>query len=282
MTAPARPGALTVRSVRFAYPDDLEVAWNPRLPELACAANGVSLLMPYAEPFFVRSIRSTLDELDPALERQTRAYLHQELAHHVAHRDFNLLLGRRCPGVARVERWARRSYSWFGRTRSRRFNVAFAAGSETIAFAMARWIDRHVDDLFDGADPVVTTLFLWHLGEEVEHKTAAYDVFEAVDGSRLRYAWASTVSLALLFWFTTAASVIMLRSQRRLRYPVTWFRLLRWSISLAFTILPTLAASALPGHHPRDLADPPFLTQWLKGFDPETATMPVWSPAPRP
>jgi predicted metal-dependent hydrolase len=180
--------------------------------------------------------------------------------------------------VARVERWARTTYSWLGRTRSQRFNVAFAAGSECIAFAMARWVDRRVDDLFDGADPVATTLFLWHLAEEAEHKSVAYDVFEQVDGSRLRYAWATCLSLALLFWFTAASSVIMLRSQKRLRYPVTWFRLMRWSVSIAFTILPTLAASALPGHHPKDFVDPDFLPRWLAGFDPETATMPLWAP----
>ena len=59
----------------------------------------------------------------------------------------------------------------------------------------------------------------------------------------------------------------MLRSERRLRYPVAWFRLTRWSISLAFTVLPVLASSALPGHNPSSFADPPFLSQWLRGFD---------------
>ena len=32
------------------------------------------------------------------------------------------------------------------------------------------------------------TMFLWHLAEEVEHKTVAFDVYQAVDGSKLRYA----------------------------------------------------------------------------------------------
>ena len=32
--------------------------------------------------------------------------------------------------------------------------------------------------------------------------------------------------------------------------------------------------SALPGHHPSDLADPIWLSSWLTHFDPETGTLP--------
>ena len=90
--------------------------------------------------------------------------------------------------------------------------------------------------------------------------------FEATGGSRVRVALASTVSLALLVWFVFVANLVMLRSTRRLHLPVAWFRLLRWSVSLGFTVLPLLAASWLPGHHPRSLADPSYLPQWLRGM----------------
>jgi hypothetical protein len=265
---------LPLRVPDLDYPDDLAVAWNPSFPELACAANAISVLMPYVEPYFVKSIRATLPTLDESLRVRTSAYLKQELQHHVQHRRFNDLLADRCPSLRRLERIVRRTYGWLERSRSARFNVGFAAGSETIAFGIARWIDRHVDSLFERADPVVATLYLWHLAEEVEHKTAAYDVFEATDGSRLRYAWASAVSLALLFTFTVAGSLLMLRSEHRLRYPVAWFRLTRWSISLAFTVLPVVVSSALPGHHPSSFADPPFLSQWLRGFGAPVASRP--------
>ena len=128
---------------------------------------------------------------------------------------------------------------------------------------------------------MATTLFLWHLAEEVEHKTAAYDVFEATDGSRLRYALAATLAVLLLIGFTVTSTLAQLWSLRRLRYPVTWFRLAWWSVSLAFTILPLLVVSSLPGHQPEATADPPYLRQWLLGVDPSTGTAPVWAPADR-
>ena len=268
-TVPTRP--FPARPVAFDVPADLALAWHPTMPELACAANSISLLMPYVEPYLVRSIRSVVPELEEPLRTRTQAYVRQELAHHVQHRRFNDVLTGQCPSLRRLEGWMRRSYGWLGRRRSRRFNVAFAAGSETLAFGIARWVDGNVGVLFDGADPDAAGLYLWHLAEEVEHKTAAFDVFEATDGSRARYASATLVSLGLLIAFSFAGTLLMLRATKRLRYPVAWFRLARWSLSLAFALLPMVAVSCLPGQHPGRLSDPVYLTQWLRGLDGDVA-----------
>jgi predicted metal-dependent hydrolase len=270
----ARP--LPNRTVAFDYPDDLAMAWNRPYPEMACAANAISLLMPYIEPYFARSIRAVIDQLDDPLRARTEDYLRQELAHQRQHRRFNDLLVAQHPGLNRLERLARWTFLGMTRRLSPRFNVAVVAAAESAAFGIARWIDLHVDELFDQADPVVSTLFLWHLAEEIEHKSAAFEVYEAVDGSRLRLAAASTLILAIVIPFIIVATVAMLWSQRRLRYPVTWFRLTRWAISMAFTLLPTVAGSLIPSHHPDQLADPPFLAQLLGSIDPATGTMPLW------
>ena len=267
---------LPLRRIAFAYPDDLDRSWHRRLPELAAAANSVSLLMPYAEPYFMRSVRAVLDRLDEPLRGEAEAYLRQELGHHVQHRRFNDLVVADRPDLQRLERIIRRAYTGLGRRRSARYNVAFAAGSETIAYSLARWIEGHLGELFDDADPVCATLFLWHLAEEVEHKTAAFDVFEAVDGSRWRYVHATLLSLLLLAVFTVAGTVLQLRGTHRLWSPLTWFRLTRWAVSFGFVLFPTLLVSALPGHHPGQLADPVFLPAWLASFDEASGTMPLY------
>jgi uncharacterized protein len=264
------------------YPDDFDPAWIPGNPEFAYAANGVSLMMPYYEPYFIRSIRSTLDLLDEPLRARTESYVGQEQQHQLQHLTFNQLVHRRYPTVESRERRLKWVCERLWRKRSQKFNVAFAAGSETIAFVMARWAETHLGHLFIGADPQAATLFLWHLAEEVEHKTAAYDVFETTDGSRLRYAWATSVSVAIIFWFITSVIIAMLRRDGRLFHPLVWWRLTKMAIGLAFVLLPTLFVSALPSHHPNDLADPAFLPSWLQSFDPETATMPIWQPPPLP
>lgn len=269
------PERLPVRRIRFEYRAGVDPAWNRRRPEFACAANGVSLLMPYAEPYFVASISDALGDLSDDLRPKVQDYLVQERRHHREHRRLNDIIGRRYPRVVPLERWMERTYGWLAAHGSRRFNLAFAAGSETIAFTIARWTEDHLSELFTGADPVPATLFLWHLAEEVEHKSVAFDVYAEIDGSRLRYAGALALSLVLLGWFTVLATLVMLAGQRRLVHPAGQLRLLRWAVSYAFSGLPVMVASALPGHHPSDLADPVWLSAWLGHYDPETATLPA-------
>lgn len=41
---------LSSRAVKLEYPSDMDPMWA-KLPEFACAANSVSLLMPHVEPY---------------------------------------------------------------------------------------------------------------------------------------------------------------------------------------------------------------------------------------
>lgn len=261
------PGHLPVRRLRFAYPSDMEAAWSDRLPEFAWAANSVSLIMPFAEPYFVSTVRSVIPALDGDLQVRAEEYVRQEAQHHRQHRRFNDVLGNRYNRVLLLERWMRRTYGWLADRKSVRFHLAFAAGSETIAFTLARWTEDHLSELFTGAEPVPATLFLWHLAEEVEHKSVAFDVYAAVDGSRLRYSLAAVTTFAVLAWFTVATILTLMVATGTWRSPVAWLRLPRWAFDIAFTTIPDLAASCLPGHHPDQLSDPSGLTAWLRARD---------------
>jgi uncharacterized protein len=266
---------LTQRRVRLAHADEVDPAWNARRPELAFAVNAVSLLMPYAEPYFVRTVRGATGELEPALRETATAFCAQEARHHAEHRRFNDRITADRPGLVRLEGWMARAYGWLDRTRSTRFSLAFAAASETIAFSIARWADRHDRALFDDVDPSVAALFRWHLAEEVEHKSVAFDVYEALDGSRWRYAVAGTTTFGLLALFTVLAVLVQLWGSRWRWAPLPWIRLVPWAVSIGFVTLPNLIVSALPGHHPTDFTDPPGLVTWLRYFDPATGTVPL-------
>jgi len=271
---------VNVRNPRLGY-DEVDPAWNRRFPELAFAVDGVSLLMPHAEPYFVRTVRRALPELDHDLRAAATTFCAQEASHHAQHRRLSdqLVAGR--AGVARLDRWMGRTYAHLEAHRSLRFSLAFAASSETIAFSIARWADRHHHDLFDDADPAVSALVQWHLAEEVEHKSVAFDVHRAVDGSRLRYALAAAVTFTILAWFTVLTVVAFLVSTGRWRSAGCWARLPRWALAMAFRTIPDLAVSCLPGHHPDDLVDPPGLVLWLKGADMASASLrsaPIESP----
>lgn len=269
---------LPLRRVRFEWPDDLEIVWAPAEPELAIAADAVSLLMPHAEPYVVATTRAALDQGlvdDPAAAAAARAYLAQEAGHHAQHRRFNDLVIGRAPGVARVDRWFAAWFRWL-RGRGTRFGLAFAASFETIAFVAARWIDRRQRLLRD-ADPTATTLFLWHLAEEVEHKRVAHDTYQASGGGKLRHAAAMVVAALVLATGALVGSLTLLRATGRLWRPMAHLRLAGWSLSFVLTAVPVMVVSLLPGHHPDQLADPVGLERWLEHLDPETATVPAWA-----
>ena len=278
----SRPPVLRVPQVEL--PDRLDTTWNPTFPEFAAAANSVSLLMPHVEPYVAHTVRAVVGDLDEPLATHAAAFVAQELQHQAQHRRVNRLVLEGAPSLRRIDRWAARTYAWLARSRSTRWSLAFAAGFETSAFALARWSEGHLRLLFDHADPAVATLFIWHLAEEVEHKTVAFDVYLATGGSRLRYLVAALWSAMLLAIFTVASTTVMAVRTRRVWSPVTWFRLTKWSIALAFEVLGDVFASALPRHHPSDFTDPVLLSSWLRYFDPATATMPLWTstlaPAP--
>lgn len=162
--------------------------------------------------------------------------------------------------------------TWLWRTRSLEFSVAFAAASECIAYTIARWTADHYRDVLAGSTPVAHDLFVWHLAEEVEHKSVAPDIDRAHHHSRWRYIGAGLVSLGLLAVFAISATLVMLVRDRRLHHPLTWLRLLRWALSFWFVLAPAMAVSSMDGHHPSQLSDPSFYAAWLRTHD---ATSPV-------
>ena len=241
------------------------------MPEFAAVANGVSLLMPHVEPYFVRSTRAVLDELDPELADQARWYMSQEMAHQRAHKEFNAELIAEMPALAIVDRFIARVCRWLGRTRSKQFNLAFASGSETIAYAIARWTNEHQHQLLRGAEPAAARLFLWHLAEEVEHKSVAFDVHRGYQGSRRYYLRAMLLCLSILVLTTSISIVVQLWHERRLLHPVAWWRLTTWALSFMFELGPTMLMSALPGHHPSDYVDPSIFAATLREMRHPTA-----------
>lgn len=278
MTAVLEPAtaAPPVRRVRFEWPEDLDADWSPQQPELACVANAVSLLMPHVEPYVVRSVRTVLDDLDEPLRAEAEAWAAQETAHHGAHARFNRILLAQRPALRRVDRWMAMAYRWLGR-RSDRFGLAYAAGFETVAFMVARWVDRRSSYLFRGADRTATTLFLWHLAEEVEHKSVAFDVHRARGGGRPSFALGMVTAMVMMAWFTALGTLVGLASSRRIVHPGAHLRMLAWSLGFWFELGPAMAGAVVAGHHPTAMADPYFLPVWLQSYDPVTRTMPEWS-----
>lgn len=264
------------RRVRFEYSEDFDPQWHSLLPELACVANSVSMMMPHAEPYVAKSVRATVEHLDETTAASAKHFVAEELQHHVEHQRFNKAILADQPSLARLDRLMAATFARLS-NRSMAFNAGFAAGFETIAYSVARWVESRLGELFHGADDEAASLFLWHLAEEVGHKNVAFDAFHQASGKRRTYVAAMVTAMVLLGFFAAAGTAQMLWHQKRFFRPVAHWRMLKWTISFVFELLPAMAVSALPSHHPSNLVDPSFYGQWLEHFDADDGSLPIWS-----
>jgi predicted metal-dependent hydrolase len=265
------------REVSFEFPDDVPLVWTPYTPDLAIVANSISLMMPFVEPYFAKSVRAASRECDEDLRDDAEQFARQELSHHAAHHEFNRALVERCPRLAGPERVMRRTYAWLWKRWGHRFGTAYAAAGESFAYSAARWVERRLD-LFRGADPEVSSMFVWHLAEEVEHKTVAFDVYETTDGSRWRLFRAMVLVLTLVALFGLWSTFVQLWATRRIFNPVASWHVFSWTLSFAFELLPLMAVGVTRGHHPDDLVDPGWYGMWLSGHDASGDSKPRWKP----
>lgn len=256
-----------VRSVDFGVDPAIDVRWQRRLPEFAMAANSVSMMMPYVEPYVVRSVRRAIPDLDDELAAEARAFVAQESAHHGQHRRFNDHVVARDPMLRHVDRLMAWTFANIERRSSPAFGLAYAAGAETLAYAVARWVADHRRSVLDGAGGPAADLFVWHLAEEVEHKSVAFDVFCQRGGTRRNLLAGMLLSLLTLAVFTVLGTATTLVSTGRIVNPLAWIRLSWWCLTFVFELLPTMVGALLGGHHPDDLADPEFFRVFLADHD---------------
>jgi hypothetical protein len=175
-------------------------------------ANGLNLLFPMGERFFVRSVRAYMEEVkdDPELLAQVKGFIAQEVRHGMEHERYFETLEKSGYDVRTFLRWYERIA--FGiieplAPKKLRLSCTVALEHLTATFAEEALTRRVLDDL---APKPMRDLLLWHAAEEIEHKAVAFEVLQKVDPSYgLRVAGALIATTCLMgFWLTGAAMLI--------------------------------------------------------------------------
>lgn len=179
---------ITVRKIRF--PFDEAVALDGTDEELGALLPilGLSLTMPYLEPYLIRTMNAALREItDEALAEDVRRFSQQEGHHYKNHALFNERVRARfddatAARLRAIEQQLEDDYQRFTRTKSLRFNVGYAEGFEAMTCAGA--LAGAAAGAFDPGSTVPGgELWAWHMAEEIEHRTVAFGVFEHLVGS---------------------------------------------------------------------------------------------------
>ena len=185
--------------------------------------NALSMSFPVGEQFFIDSVRAGFDLLPSGLRKKWRAevqgFVGQEATHRRLHALFNMQLERQ--GL--VNAWGPRAQVRMKLLEGQdpRHMLAITAANEHFTAILADWMLRNAD-LLGSTDQRLSTLWLWHSAEESEHKSTAFDLYQATGGSHeWRIRWFRRVTLLFLS-DTLRQTVANLRSDGTLWKWSTW------------------------------------------------------------
>jgi predicted metal-dependent hydrolase len=175
--------SLQVRRVQFDFDDDVPFAWQPDHPEFAVLMNTISLMIIGFEKVIVDAVRDAIPRItDPAVIAEADAFLRQEAQHARAHRTHVKALYRSHPGLQPIVDGVQAEFEAHFALKPLEYRLAYIADLEaTFTPTFKQWLD-HADELFGPGDERVASLFLWHFTEEIEHRSSALIIYQAVVG----------------------------------------------------------------------------------------------------
>lgn len=269
MSEAKTPEGIVVRKVQFEFPEDFDPHWHPAKPEWSQLVNGASVILPYFEPCIIDAIRqATKHIIDPALLTEARAWISQESQHFRQHRRFNeMLIAKGYQQVRELERQFAHDYGQITQTKSLKFQVAYAAGLETLALAAGHMIIKERDYFFRDADPAIASLWLWHLVEEIEHKNVAFDVYQHLYGDYWYRVYGLIYGMVHNFRRLRQAYIVLLKADGLWGKWKTRWAIKKVAFRLLAHLLPQVFLHALPWHDPSKVADPAWMLEWVALYD---------------
>ncbi len=255
--------AITVRRPVFDFSEVLDPVVIEDHPEESFNVVGLSLLLPYLEPYLIRTMRAAKKHVtDAALARDLESFNAQEGQHYRQHVRFNEAIRfHNRDRLEELEQELEADYRRFTETKSLRFNLAYAEGFEAFTCALARFSLEMRS--FERMRPAVGDLFAWHLVEEVEHRRVAFDVYEHVCGGyfyRLAVGLFAQWHLNRFVLRAAAALKDADRASYRAKYGGTreaWRRIRPHLWRMVCHLLPKVFATYMPWYTPHRITMPP-------------------------
>jgi hypothetical protein len=208
--------AIRVRSPKLDF-ENVPRHWFAKSVVGTAFANGLNLLFPAGERFFVRSVRRYLDRIeDPKLREDVKGFSGQEGLHAYAHERYFEILEKQGFNVkAFLGFYEAFAYGFIEKIAPAQLCLAATAACEHFTATMAaNALAREADGSMVLKEPTMRALMLWHAMEEIEHRAVAFDVLQEVNPSyELRVAGLA-VATTLLFGLWTLGTCSLLAQER--------------------------------------------------------------------
>ncbi|MCV6623663.1 MAG: metal-dependent hydrolase [Cellvibrionaceae bacterium] len=187
---------ITIRQPNFEFDEELALMPDTQDAMYSAFSCSVTILSPHIERYLIRVMRSCLSEIkDEKLQALVKAFCGQEASHFKNHDRLNEILRAKMSEAGRqklqkAEAQLDADYARFFKEKDLLFNLAYAEGFESATCAMSLWAFEH--NTLANSQKAWKDIIEWHLAEEIEHRSVAYDVYKYFGGSyRHRLIWGS-------------------------------------------------------------------------------------------
>lgn len=173
---------LHVRKMRFAFADyDVPFLWNESNPAFSCAANALSFLAIAFEKMISAMVPEAMPLItDPEVAEEAQAFVRQEGQHCMAHRQHVKGLIKSYPALKDTLAAVVASFDDLTAHKSLKYRLAYTADLEATFTPSFKLMLDNADTLFAPGDDRVASLFIWHFVEELEHRSSALMIYDAV------------------------------------------------------------------------------------------------------
>jgi len=260
---------IPVRTMQFEVPAaaDFDPLYLAGSPALSYNHTAFGLYAALIEPFAVKSFRKVLDRIrDEALREQVDRFCRQEAQHYQRHIDFNkVVLAQDYPGLEACVGTLRADLERVLGDASDRYCIGYVEGFEsyTTQFAL-RMIESGLYD-HRRTQPAFGALFKWHMLEEIEHRTVAFDLYQHLYGGsvfRARLCWAAQ---GHMLRFQRRCALLMSAADAARRGPRHRIGR-RQQLTLALFPIGMRIRSMLPGYTPRQHHVPESIARLSEHF----------------
>lgn len=261
---------INVRYLKFDIPDEIDPMILPGDPEISYFLVGLSMILPYLEPYLIKNNRLAQQEIDDReLLYEMEQFCRQESQHYQQHCLFNNKVRKLYPELEALEKEVAEDYARFT-AKGLKFNLAFGEGFESLTFPIV--IFMYESGMLREIINPMGDIYTWHFCEEVEHRTVLYDSYYKLYDDYFFRLKVSLIAQYHLLQFMVRCALVMLKQdgQEAFIKHGGWKgrmkRIWKW-IKLAKKYLwPNLKGTYLPQYSPRNILVPPVVRKLLENY----------------
>lgn len=220
--------------------------------------NALHVLVPIGEVFFIRAVRGCLDQAPAEQKGELKKFLGQESVHDQIHRQFWARLRELGLPVDSFAKFFQDTAidtmePLVEKLLGKKFLLSATVGFEHYTAALAETAFTPGEQLLQTMQKEVADMMGWHAAEEIEHKSVAFNMLQAIDASYPLRAGGMVVASALLTVYTAIGTVWFMAGDEDLTLERVWNDL-KTLPEISGGLLPALIRHNVeyftPGFHP--------------------------------